>query len=92
MKNFDSILTDLGRFDNRLEDINGLFDLAPDMISQYTAGKQEEHYSKVNGIEKKYREGLLSRYSSQKECERFARRNLSNLISGVCQKEKVIKF
>lgn len=87
VKNLESMLTDLGRFDNRLEDINGLFDHARDMISQYTAGKQEQHLRAVSAIEYKYNNGLdtIQRRTS------YARRELARLIGSVCQVQKVLK-
>lgn len=87
MKNLEHMLTDLAKFDNRLEDIDGLFKHARTMIDSYTAGKQEQHHRAVNAIESKYRNGL----DSLKSRQRYARRELSRLIGSVCQVQKVYK-
>ena len=87
MKNLEHMLTDLGKFDNRLEDVDSLFDHARSMINSYTAGKQEQHHRTVNSIEMKYKNGLDSSNNRQ----RYARRELSRLIGSVCQVQKVYK-
>lgn len=80
MKNLEEYITKAGEIEDAK--IGNVFALMGEMITQYTAGKQVQHFAKLNQIEDSYNDNMIS--------EHAARKKVLIMLGNVAQEIKVI--
>ena len=82
MKNLEHLITQA----NEIKTLDELYEFVDNMIEQYSAGKTEQHRTKLQAIKSTVAYGM----GNKVYLETHAREKLFLLIGNVCLNEKVI--